>query len=257
MPRLLRTHYPGIIHHVVTRGVARQPIFLGEHERRRFMSELGGALARHGAALLSYCLMSNHLHLLMRSGDTPISTPLQEALGRYGSWFNHLHARVGHLFQGRYHAVLCGSDRQLVETVAYIHLNPVKAGMVPDPGRWRWSSHAELISGAHEWVDLRCLHESTGMQEAELKELYLGLLESKTEKSAPDALAAMLEQIAGRHGIGTEELWAGRRGSAYSRARLELIIRARAAGHSDADIARALRCSKAAVSLLAKKLRRV
>jgi REP element-mobilizing transposase RayT len=252
MPRLLRVHFPGAIHHVTLRGVDRQPIFLSDKERRRFLQEVTDALKRHGAALLVYCLMSNHLHLLLLSGEQPIGRPLQEAFGRYSSFFNYVHGRTGHLFEGRYHAVLCKSGRQLLNTVVYILMNPVDAKLARHPSEWAWSSHGELVSGNSAWTDLSRLEDATGLGPAELREIYLQQLADELQKRKEQD--ELLMEVAASYGADLDELRAGRRGGAFTRAREDYAARAKAKGHSAADIARALKCSRSAVSQLLRRV---
>jgi REP element-mobilizing transposase RayT len=251
MPRPLRIHYPGAVNHVTTRGVDRQPIFLSDKERLRFLTEVKKSLTAWGGSILSFCLMSNHEHLLIRSGQRSVSGALQRAFGRYSSFFNYIHGRTGHLLEGRFHSVLCKSDRQLVNTVAYIHMNPVEAGIVAHPGEWAWSSHHELVSGNARWTDLSGLAESTGLSPQDLREAYL---ERISQPSAPPTADGLLIEIAGKFGVELGALSDGRRGGAYTAVRVDYIRKARARGDSDADIARSLGCSRAAVSQLLRRV---
>jgi REP element-mobilizing transposase RayT len=254
MPRPLRTHFPDAIFHVTNRGVDRQPIFLSDKERLRFMTELSSALSLHGALLLAYCLMPNHLHLFIQAGAKAISAPLQRAFGAYSSYYNLIHGRTGHLFQGRHHQVLCTSEKQLVDTVTYILMNPVDAGLVKHPGEWAWSSHWELVRSETNWTDLSRLEEASGMTSTELKELYLARLERSEDDSVSEPMEILVAGSAARFGVSVEDLRSGRRSGAHTNARMDLLKAAQAAGFKDVEIARALGCTKGAVSLLRRKV---
>lgn len=197
--------------------------------------------------------MPNHLHLEIQAGRTPLSVPLQEAFGRYSTYFNFIHGRTGHLFQGRYHSVLCKDVRQLVDAVTYILMNPVEAKLVPTPAGWKWSSHAELVAGVQGWTDLSALEEASGLTPDELRQLYLERI-GGAESTTLETTNQLLDAISAKYGIRSEELKAGRRSGAHTNARLEFLRLSRTAGRSDAETARALGCTQSAVSQLGRKL---
>ena len=146
LPRLTLAGYP---HHVIQRGNNRQPIFIDVEDRQRMLDLLGEYSARHKVAIHSYVLMGNHLHLLA-TPDTVDGLPLMmQAVGRrYVQIFNKRHARTGTLWEGRYRATLIQDDAYLLTCMAYIDLNPVRAGLVAKAIDYRWSSHGHYV-GAH------------------------------------------------------------------------------------------------------------
>lgn len=145
MPRKPRLHYPGALYHVILRGNARQDIFFEDQDRYRFYLLLQEGVERFGHRIISFCLMTNHVHLAIQVGDTPLSRILQNLAFRYTRWINWRRARNGHLFQGRYKAFLVDAEPYLLELAAYLHLNPLRAGMVKDAVDYRWSSHRAYL----------------------------------------------------------------------------------------------------------------
>jgi REP element-mobilizing transposase RayT len=148
MARKQRIHYPGALYHVILRGNARQDIFFDDGDRSRFILLLQEAVEKFGFRIHAYCLMTNHVHLAVQVGVTPLSRIMQNLSLRYTTWINRRLNRSGHLFQGRYKAVLIDADSFLLELVAYIHLNPVRAGMVATPENYHWSSHCAYLATA-------------------------------------------------------------------------------------------------------------
>ena len=141
MGRKPRLHYPGALYHVILRGNARQKIFFTNEDRHRFYLFLQQGMDRCRFRIHAFCLMTNHVHLAIQVGEIPLSRIMQGIVGRYTRWVNWRKSRSGHLFQGRYKAVLVDADAYLLELVRYIHLNPVRAKMVTEPGEYPWSSH--------------------------------------------------------------------------------------------------------------------
>lgn len=145
MARRPRVEYPGAFYHVITRGNNKKDIFLGKGDRRRFLDKVGKYKERYHFLLYAYTLMKNHIHLLIETGDVPLSKIMQGILQSHTQYHNKKYGTVGHLFQGRYKAILCDRDAYLLELVRYIHLNPVRARIVEDPTRYHWSSHRIFI----------------------------------------------------------------------------------------------------------------
>ncbi|BCR04535.1 hypothetical protein DESUT3_16040 [Desulfuromonas versatilis] len=141
MARKPRIHLPGGLYHVILRGNGGQPIFLHNDDRYRFYLLLQEGTNRFGYRVHAFCLMTNHVHLAVQVGDIPLSRGMQNLAFRFTRWINRREKRSGHLFQGRYKAVLVDGDSYLLELVRYIHLNPVRAGMVGDPKEYPWSGH--------------------------------------------------------------------------------------------------------------------
>jgi REP element-mobilizing transposase RayT len=141
MGRRPRIHYPGAVYHVMARGVDGRAIYTDDIDRLGFMESLERIGLETGASILAYCLMGNHFHLAIKVGSVPLASVLQRILTSYSITFNRRHGRTGHLFQARYKSLLCADDSYLVGLIRYIHMNPVRAGLVLRPEDWAWSSH--------------------------------------------------------------------------------------------------------------------
>jgi len=141
MARPLRIEYPGAFYHITSRGNERQKIFRSLKDRERFLTYLKSATQRYGAVIHVYCLMSNHYHLLLETPRGNLSQIMRHINGAYTTYFNVRLKRVGHLFQGRYKAILVEVDEYALELSRYIHLNPVRAKMVSRPEEYFWSSY--------------------------------------------------------------------------------------------------------------------
>ena len=152
MPRQARQHADSGIYHVMLRGVNRDAIFLEELDYQRFLSALAVVKDASECAVLAYCLMTNHVHLVVRTGREPIGVLMKRLGVRYASWFNRKYGRVGHLFQDRFKSVPADDDAYLVALIRYVWRNPVEAGLVARPEEYRWSSR-RLLGRASELVD--------------------------------------------------------------------------------------------------------
>jgi REP element-mobilizing transposase RayT len=140
MARKPRLHYPGAVYHVILRGNGKQDVFFEDQDRYRFYLLLQEGVERYRHRVHAFCLMTNHIHLVVQIADIPLSRIMQNLSFRYTRWVNWRHDRSGHLFQGRYKAVLVDGDSYLLELVRYVHLNPVRAKMVPTPEDYPWTS---------------------------------------------------------------------------------------------------------------------
>jgi putative transposase len=141
MARRPRIELEGGFYHVITRGNQRQKVFLEEKDFLKYLEFLSDYKDRYGFLVYAYVLMGTHVHLLIETGEVPLSKILQGINQRFTMYFNWRHGTVGHLFQGRYKAILCDRDAYLLSLVKYLHCNPVRAGMVRRPEEYRWSSH--------------------------------------------------------------------------------------------------------------------
>jgi REP element-mobilizing transposase RayT len=141
MARRPRIEYEGAFYHVITRGNQRQRIFKSEKDYGKYLEILADYKDRYKYSLYAYVLMNNHVHLLIETQKAPLSKILQGINQRYTLYFNTKYRTVGHLFQGRYKAILCNKDEYLLSLIKYIHLNPVRAGIVKRLEEYRWSSH--------------------------------------------------------------------------------------------------------------------
>lgn len=154
MARKTRIHAPGATYHVILRGNARQDIFSDDKDRYRFYEILQKSCERYQCRVHAFCLMTNHVHLEIQVGDFPLSRIMQNVSQRYTQWFNWRYRKSGHVFQGRYKAVMVDADEYLLELAAYIHLNPVRARMTDQPGAYQWSSHrAYLGKETLSWLE--------------------------------------------------------------------------------------------------------
>jgi putative transposase len=145
MARKARIHYPGAFYHVMLRGNARQTIFHDPLDVTQFENFLVQGLERFRIRVCAFCWMPNHLHMAVQVSDVPLSKMMQVLSQRYTGWINYRYDRVGHLFQGRFRAILVDKDGYLRELVRYIHLNPVRAGIVSDPIDYRRCSHRAYV----------------------------------------------------------------------------------------------------------------
>ena len=172
MGRPLRICLPGAVYHAIARGNARQNIFLCEQDWERFLDMLEQLKSDRPFRLYAYCLMSNHLHLLIEPLAATLSGVMNNLLSRYARYFNREQGRTGHVFQERFKSVLCWKDSQFLEQSRYIHLNPVRGGIVADPSAWPYSGHREYLGcGGRSLIDQ-------------------GLLLSMFTEDAPEARAA-------------------------------------------------------------------
>lgn len=155
MARPLRLEYPGALYHVTARGDRREDIFTQDEDRTEFLSVLGVVCERFNWIIHAYCQMNNHYHLLLETVDGNLWRGMRQLNGVYTQRFNRRHGLVGHLFQGRYKAILVQKDAYLLELARYLVLNPVRARMVLDPSEWPWSSYPAIIGAmpVPEWLD--------------------------------------------------------------------------------------------------------
>ena len=148
-----RLHVPGACYHATLRGNHQQDIFFSEADRQLLSHYVAAACERTGARIHAYCWMSNHIHLLIQVADAPLGAFMQRIGTRYARTIQARVPTTGHLFQNRYHALLVDVDRYFVALLRYIHLNPVRAGLVADPADYLWSSHgAYLGRTTQEWL---------------------------------------------------------------------------------------------------------
>jgi putative transposase len=157
MPRNSRIDAPGALHHIIGRGINRQVIFSDKSDYKDFLDRLGDIFSESKTSCYAWALIPNHFHLLLRTGETSISTVMKRLLTGYAVSCNRRHGRSGHLFQNRYKSILCQEDPYLLELVRYIHLNPLRAKLVPDYralGRYPYSGHSALMGQRKcDWQD--------------------------------------------------------------------------------------------------------
>ena len=175
MARPLRIEYPGAFYHITARGNEKKDIFRDDKDRKRFLEYLETAVGRYKAVIHTYCLMSNHYHLLLTTPEGNLSQIMRHINGGYTAWFNKRHNRFGHLFQGRYKAILVDADPYAGELSRYIHLNPVRAGMVRQPEHYRWSSYAAYTGTTKppRWLTTDWLLQYFGQEPGAAKKAYV------------------------------------------------------------------------------------
>jgi REP element-mobilizing transposase RayT len=157
MPRQARLDVPGALHHIMVRGINKTDIFEDDQDRSLFLERLGLNVGEGKSAIYAWVLMTNHVHILFRSGKDGISGVMRKLLTWYAQYYNRRHKRTGHLFENRYKSILCDEDNYLLALVRYIHLNPIRAGIVKtiaELERYPWSGHRTIIGKVkHSWMD--------------------------------------------------------------------------------------------------------
>jgi REP element-mobilizing transposase RayT len=161
MPRANRFH-PAGIHHIVARGCMRMPIFATAASREAFVDRLALALEAQPVRAISYCVMPNHIHLLLITDEEgSLSEPMRESLGAYAAWYKSKYGHEGHVFERRFRSVECRSDRHIDEACRYIAMNPVRAGLSRNAFEYPWSSFLQNIG----LVEPRSFLQSDWMEE--------------------------------------------------------------------------------------------
>ena len=159
MPRQSRIDAPGALHHVMIRGIERREIFRDDKDRDSFLDRLGGILLESSTPCYAWSLLSNHAHFLLRSGVVPLATLMRRLLTGYAVSFNRRRDRHGQLFQNRYKSIVCQEETYFKELVRYIHLNPIRSGLVSTMGelnRYPYSGHSALMGRqARKWQDVK------------------------------------------------------------------------------------------------------
>lgn len=148
MPRLARLDIAGLLQHVIVRGIERRDIFIDDIDWQNFVDRVTSLLPETGVRCYAWAILSNHFHLLLMPTATPLASFMRRLLTGYAVSFNRRHNRCGHLFQNRYKSIVCEEEPYLLELVRYIHLNPLRAGMVAsldELDHYRWSGHAVLL----------------------------------------------------------------------------------------------------------------
>lgn len=160
MPRSPRLEYADAVYHVTSRGVQRTLIFVDDEDRRLLLRLVARTLVAYRARAFAYCLMGNHYHLVLHTRLPNLSALMQRLNASYSQQFNHRHSRLGQVFGGRFKAFHVDRDEYLLAACRYVDLNPVRAGLVRDPGEWAWSSYQSHTGGAlaPEWLATGALH---------------------------------------------------------------------------------------------------
>lgn len=180
----MRIEYPGAFYHVMHRGNAGSDIFLNRRDREKFLEYLAKAVERFGLKVHTYCLMTNHYHLLLETPEANLSRAVKWINVGYAVYYNRKRKRMGHLFQGRFKAIVVDADEYLKHLSRYIHLNPIRAGMVEHLKDYPWSSYPAL-SGyvkAPEWLETEWLLSLFGGTPGQEKPGYRDFVESAVDQ---------------------------------------------------------------------------
>lgn len=193
MPRQARIDVPGQVYHVMSRGIERGSIFLGEDDYLDFQKRIGVWLNKSGAKCLAWSLMPNHFHFLVLRGERPLSELMHHVMTGYAINFNLRHRRAGHLFQNRYKAIICDLEEYFLEVAPYIHLNPLRARLVQDLdglAAYKWCGHCAVINGGEDGIlnrDSLLCH--FGGSEGEAVAKYMQVMRAKAEEMRLKALS--------------------------------------------------------------------
>jgi len=176
MPRRSRIDAPGALHHIIARGIERKAIFRDEQDRADLLARLEANLEESQTPCFAWALLPNHIHLLLRTGATPISTLMRRVLTGYAVVYNQRHRRQGHLFQNRFKSILCQGEHYLLEVVRYIHLNPLRAGIVRDLkslDKYPYCGHSRIMGRIKSrWQDTGYILRLLGDRISKARRLY-------------------------------------------------------------------------------------
>ena len=174
MSRPLRIEFPCGLFHVTSRGDRREPIYLTDADRHQWLRLLGQVCQLHNWICHAYCLMDNHFHIVVETVEGGLSAGMRQLNGVYTQWHNRAHDRVGHVFQGRFKAILVQRESYLLELARYVVLNPVRAGICAVPELWPWSSYRAMVGAAPapEWLQTAWLLAHFGGQPATAMAAY-------------------------------------------------------------------------------------
>ncbi|WP_027714335.1 transposase [Desulfuromonas sp. TF] len=200
MARPLRIEYPGALYHVTSRGNHRQDIFANEEDRDRFLGILAHTVRRHNWFCHAYCLLDNHYHLVIETPDGNLSRGMRQVGAVYTQAYNRRHGKSGHLFQGRYKAVLVERESHLLEVIRYVLLNPVRAGATKMPEAWPWSSYRGIcgIEEAHSCLSVDWVLGQFGQERKEAVRRFRNFVRDGMEAGNP------FERVKGQIALGGE-----------------------------------------------------
>jgi REP element-mobilizing transposase RayT len=207
MPRPPRLEFPSALYHVTARGNERRALFRDDRDRNAYLSRIAYYREKFRFRLLAYCLMTNHVHLAIRTGLAPLSRIMAGLHSSYAERFNRRHERVGHLFQGRYKAFLVQEDRYLHALLRYIHRNPVQARLVRRAGDYAWSSDRFLRRGrGPEWLDVH--HVLSLLEESGRRAVtrYAEIVDGPEALPSYESLPAFERAVVGDEAFATERL---------------------------------------------------
>ena len=192
MPRTARLDAPGILHHIIIRGIERRKIFRDNQDRENLIARLANLLPETKTACYAWAFLPNHAHFLLRSGDVGLSTLMSRLLTGYAVSFNRKHKRHGPLFQGRYKSIICQEDKYLKELVRYIHLNPLRARLVFDItklNRYAYCGHSALMDKKkRDWQDTDYVLSFYGTKKASSQKRYFEHVKAAINQGRRDDL---------------------------------------------------------------------
>lgn len=192
MPRKARIDAPGALHHIITRGIEGRPIFQNAADREDFMERLGHIIKDTETKCFAWALIPNHFHLLLKTGTAPVAKVMLRLLTGYAVTYNLRHRRKGHLFQNRYKSILCQEDPYLLELVRYIHLNPIRANLVPDLkslDRYAYCGHGTLMGKLkNDWQDVDGVLGLFGKRVSQARRGYKSFLAKGLDQGRRDDL---------------------------------------------------------------------
>ena len=181
MPRKARIDAPGALHHIIVRGIEKRNIFKDDKDRNQFVKRLDDILTEAKTPIYAWALIPNHVHLLLKTGLTPIATIMRRLLTGYAGYFNRRHRRYGHLFQNRYKSILCQEEPYFRELVRYIHLNPLRAKLVKDSkalSKYPYSGHSAVIGKVkRDWQQVDYVLGFFGKRKSEARKAYRNFVE--------------------------------------------------------------------------------
>jgi len=196
MPRLARLDSPGVLHHVIGRGIERRKIFYKDKDREDFVERLAELSEKGAWAVYAWSLMPNHYHLLIKTKNQPLADNMRKLLTGYAVNFNRRHKRVGHLFQNRYKSIVCQEENYLRELVRYLHLNPLRARLVQDMeqlDRYPWTGHSALLNRVkREWQDTGYVLSYFGQGKKARRNYLAYMMEGITQGRRPDLVGGGL-----------------------------------------------------------------
>ena len=191
MARPLRITFPDAFYHVTSRGNEQKAVFKSNSDREKFLSYLESAAERYNAVIHAFCLMDNHYHLLLETPSANLPQIMRHINGAYTTYFNIKRSRSGHLFQGRYKAILVDKDTYAKELSRYIHLNPVRAHMAKVPGDYPWTSYNAYIgeSKAPDWLHREFILAYFGKQTATAQKRYREFVQALARRECGSPLS--------------------------------------------------------------------
>ncbi|MBA4419259.1 MAG: transposase [Syntrophus sp. (in: bacteria)] len=188
MPRHARLDAEGVLHHIIVRGIERRLIFRDNKDKKHFVERMGKIFTDTHTLCYAWALLGNHVHLLCKTGKVPLSTVMARLLTGHAVTFNKRYSRHGQLFQNRYKSILCQEDAYLTELVCYVHLNPLRAGIIKDLNDpYPYSGHSALMGKvSYPWQDVDYVLQYYGRTEKAARDAYLTAMTARLAIKRPD-----------------------------------------------------------------------